>query len=527
MTTTIHTSHSTGWTGVTSTSGTTMYSSSGQLSWSLSLIRPGHAHRITLHAYSYSPAGTVNILIQGRAYTIPTYTWRTITHDVDPERPLTVNVAATRLDATVTVEALEDLPDNPIPADVLALEALLPIPTAAMRWDLSRWDRSAWQTTRPIPGTLIWNEGRWDQTYWEDQTLTTTWTDILGPCTRVSTIRGVASTGPVLAARAGTLALEATDDLNPRQLGLVYGTPIRLYHWPTATLIWAGNVSDVSTTPSKTGKGSTAIQAVDLVATIVNTTRYGARPDGGGNEVWSRRLARLATSLPQGTTYQTVINDASTPIVPTVWETTLANHLDALVASTGGAWCANRDGTSISVWASLPTGAPEIALTDNYDDKNAAQTVWYYTAGPSTWTASNVIAGIDATTHPASLDDTGEWHADDETTTVTDDTTTQSWGGSIIDVDVLTIPGNPTRDAARRLLKRATDAPTLTGATLYPKSSRIHDGGRLMTEASHIDPLTPVIAIQSGERSTALIASIHHDITPETWKTSLELTPKG
>ena len=217
---------------------------------------------------------------------------------------------------------------------------------------------------------------------------------------------------------------------------MAWGTPIRLYHWPTATLIWTGWVTDLATTPAKTGRGSTTITASDAVARLVAVTRYGARPEGGRTETWRQRLARLMTSAPAGLEY-TVRTTSETEVCPTVWETDLASHLDALVATTGGAWTVTRDGR-IEVWATLPDQAPALTLTDTLDLPDDGTEAIAYTAGPSTWTAARVIAGIEATTHDAAPDEQGEWRAADTTVTVTDTTSTASWGGMSVRVDLMT-----------------------------------------------------------------------------------------
>lgn len=519
------------WVGVSSRSGTTMRTTTGTLGWSMDLLRPGRPHTVALLLYvtARSSQATVTALIQGHAHTLTPGTWVSVRQDVDTTRPVRVDISGVAgADVTVTVTTPDTVPDSPVPADVLAMDAWLPIPTAALRWDISRWDRSAWQTTRAVPGTLIWDEGRWDATYWEDQTLTECWTPILGPCTRVAASRGVAATGPVLAAQAGTLAIQATDDLNPRALGMAWGTPVRLYHWPTSTLIWSGWVTDLSTTPAKTGRGSTTITASDAVARLVAVTRYGARPEGGRTETWRQRLARLMASAPTGLTY-TVRSSSDAPVCPTVWETDLASHLDALVATTGGAWTVTRDGR-IEVWATLPDGAPALTLTDTLDLPQGAGEVIAYTDGPATWTAASVISGIEATTHDAAPDERGEWRATDTTVTVTDATTTASWGGMSVRVDLMTPSDTASiTAAARRLLRRASDAPLLESATYWPVSTRTRASqqAHAMAHAAALDPLTPATGVARGERTQALIARVTHDITPTTWKTDLDLTTRS
>nr|WP_300339908.1 hypothetical protein [Actinomyces sp.] len=518
------------WAGVSSRSGTTMTSTTGTLGWSTDLLRPGRPHTVALRLYATARASqaTVTAVIQGHAHVITPGRWVTVRQEVDTTRPVRVDVSGVAsADVTVTVTTPDTVPADPVPADVLALDAWLPVPTAALRWDTGRWDRAAWQTTRAVPGTLVWDAGAWDATYWEDQTLTECWTPVLGPCTRLSASRGVDATGPVLAAQAGTLAVTATDDLSPRALGMAWGTPVRLYHWPTSTLIWSGWVTDLSTTPAKTGRGSTTVTASDAVARLVAVTRYGARPEGGRTETWRQRLARLMTSAPSGLTY-TVRSSSDAPVCPTVWETDLASHLDALVATTGGAWAVTRDGR-VEVWATLPDQAPALTLTDEPTTPGPGEEVVYYTAGPSTWRASTVIASVEATTHDAAPDEQGQWRAADTTLTVTDPTVAAAWGGTSVRVDLMTPSDTASiQAAALRLLRRASAAPLLEQATYWPVSARTRASqqARAMAHAAALDPLTPATGVARGERTQALIARVIHDITPTTWRTDLDLTTR-
>ncbi len=529
--TTIHRSTPTEWAGASTVSpaGTMTATGPASLNWSPPPLRPGRPHALTVQVWAtpWTPTDTTTtVVIQGHTTRVKARTWTTITRQIDTTRPVTVTLAATSTaSATVTVTTPDTLPERPTPADVLAVDAWLPIPTTALRWDIGRWERAAWQTTRPVPGTLVWDVGAWDATRWEDQDLIETWTPILGPGTRLTVSRGPNATGPVLTAQAGTLVLHATDDLNPRALGMHWGTPLRVYHWPTATLIWSGWVTDLATTPTKRGRGTTTITGADTVARLVATTRYGARPDSGRTETWRQRAARLWLSAPTDLPGLDVITTSDAPVCPTVWETSLAAHLDALAATTAGAWTVTRSGR-VQLHATLPTTPPDLTLTDTHDTTGPG-TIIAYTAGPSTWSASNVLAAIEATTHDAAPDQEGQWRAADRTATVTEPTTTVSWGGTTARVDVLTpSEGTALEDAARRLLRRAPTAPLLETAQWWPAHDRHHAPGPAMAHAAALDPLTPVTAIARGEHQTSLTARITHDITPTTWRTTTTLTTR-
>lgn len=470
------------------------------------------------------PRGSASqIIIQGRAVPATVGTAKVVSTPIDPARAVEVIVPdAHAITGTIALNAhTATLPDHPAPADVLDLEAWIETPNDAMCWDTSRWDRTTW--TRPIDDTattLVWDTGAWDQKRWHSHLTTTTWTSIIGPATHITTRRGSTATGPVLKAEAGTLQITAGDALDPRRLSLTLGTPVRLYNWTTATPIWTGRVTDVKSTPRKGGGADVVITCADIIASLATTTRYGARPDGGGLEPWRARLTRLMTTAPTVKTH--LIGTSYTAVCPTVWETNLAAHLDALVATSGGAWAADRTG-GITIWATLPTTPPAYALTDQRTTTGPKPL--YYTAGPATWDTAAITARIDATTHPAAPDENGEWRAVDHKVTVTNQTTATAWGGTTATIDLITpAEDRATETAARRLLARAATTPIMTTARLTAAGPTTTDP-TLMTHLGALDPLTTLTATQTGDTTTVYIASITHDITPTTWETTLTLTP--
>lgn len=523
----------TGWTNIDhlGANAQDMYPVEGRgLTYVEELVNPARSYRVTLTVWAAPQDPTspsLTVLIQGRAYLVAARSWQTLTHDVDPLRPLKIEIAAvayanTRYTLTATDVSLGARPE---PWEMLALDALVPIETSALVWDRDRWDRASFNEDAPAPGTLIWGSGQWDRAYWYDQAATSAWRSILGPCTRITSRRGMGATGPVLTAEAGTLQIEATEDLDPRGLGMVVGTPVRLYLWTDRTPIWTGRISDISITPIKGGGANVKIQCVDDIAALAAITRYGARPDGGGTETWRQRLARLATSAPGIPLTAAVSSQA--PICPTVWETSLAHHIDALVATTGGAWWARRD-SGANIYATLPDPTtPDLTLTDTHDDDATPGAVWYYTAGDSAWQTGQIITAIEATTHDAAQNtQTGEWNAADTTVVVTDPTTSAAWSGATARVDLVTpSAGSATRDAATRLLRRAAAAPLLQSATVTHTHPRASDPAQAMRLAARLDPLTSCMAVARAERTLSLIAAITHTLTPTSWQTSLDLTP--
>ena len=515
-----------GWKGYTSTSGTTMYGAGSAMRWTAptdSRLK----YRVTFKVYARPATGsTISLQVQSKVYTLTPAKWQTITHDVEPGRPLVATVTgATTLTASTTLQVVNRvLPARPAPADILAIDAYLPATTTAMRWNLDRWNRSSWNDVKPVDGTMRWNTDKWNRAAWYEPSQTHAWQSIIDPVTRVVARRGITATGPVLKAEAGTLTITATQDLDPRRLGMVIGTPVRCYLWASSTPVWSGQVADITVEPLKDGGATVTIVAVDAVSRLASITRYGARPDHGRTETWRQRLARLMTSAP-GIDYQ-VAATSDTPVVPTVWETSLASHIDALVATTGGAWYADRD-EGISVYATLPTPSPSMILTDTHDDDGNPVPVWHYTDGPASWSASQLIAAIDATTHDAALNtENQQWNAADTKITVSNATTATAWGGATVSVDMLALStGDSLETSARRLLRRATTAPLMTSARLIPTGSNLTSPLSKMRACASLDPLTVVSARQRDESGDVYVAGITHDITPTSWQTDITLTP--
>lgn len=515
------------WSGVLTTAGdgTMTTDTSKTLATTIERVRPIPGHHLTITTTIAAAIGTTGaILVQGHLTTITSGLATTVAHDVDPLRPLTIqltNVAA----ATVHLEltAPDDVPDHAEPWQVLALDVMAPIATDALQWDAGRWDRAAWDSAAPVPGTLVWDSGQWDAAYWYDSTVTQAWTSILGPCTTISTRRGVATTGPILTAQTGTLSLQAID-LDPRALGIVYGAPIRLYHWPSRAPIFTGYVSGIAVIPLKAGGSTCTIDAVDDVAPLATITRYGARPTGGGNEPWDARIARLMVSAPD-MAYE-IAGSTTELVCPTVWETSLANHLDACIATSGGAWWARRAG-GIIVAANLPNDLPALVLTDNPATHHSA-TCWHYHDGAASWSTAALTSQIEATNHTAEPDETGDWKATDTTITVTETTTAAAWGGAAARVDLMATDPTTATIAARRLLRRASTTPTMTTAVtdhVNHRRPRPTQAARMLA-AAQLDPLTPVTAAQRGETARALVAAVAHAITPTAWTTTTDLTQK-
>ena len=490
---------------------------------------PGHRVRVRLAITTPTPtARTVIIRVGDRVRWYPPNRQCDHVETVTVGHSLTIEVTgiSTGLIERLDLDDQTPLPDNPTPRDVLSLQALYPLPGQhGLRWNTHRWNREAWTTGGDRPDTLTWDRHGWDTRSWAvTESITNYWQDITGPCTDLTVIRGVTTTGPAMSAAVGTLTAHAINALSPRATGLHHGTPIRLIHWPTRALIYTGVITDLTITPHKPGERvayEVTLTASDNVARLAAITRYGAKADDAdGSEPWTARLDRLIKSAPD-LTYR-VHDTAQQTVPPTVWETSLAKHLDALTASVLGSWTVDRDG-SISIRVARPRSAA-ITLTDA-EQSTPASGVWSYTDVNVAWTSSNTVAHVTLANHGATWDaEQNTWAADDMETTVDDPTAANAWGGAAISVDT-TLPGADLEKVARRYLAAANSDPTPASLTLVAA----HDTGPAnraahMALAATLDPITAVNVHWRGEDAPSLITQVTHTITPTTWKTRLNLT---
>lgn len=409
------------------------------------------------------------------------------------------------------------------PRDVLSLQAFFPIRGLdGFRLDTHRLNRASLNRPQPSPKAFVLNRDHLDtqRLYFEGATLA--WQDVTRNVTALQVRRGVSATGGVFTAQVGTLTISALDDLDPRVLGLSYGTPFKLIHWPSRTPLFTGVLTDQTVTrhpPGDTHAYDTQITVSDAVARLAATTRYGARAEGGdGSEAWAARIPRLMKSAPE-VTYR-IPSTTYTRMCATVWETSLASHLDAATASVCGSWMVERDNT-VSVTAARPSLSSQIAFTDT--DPSAPPLVWSYTESDTQWESSQTISAVNVTNHGARRED-GEWRAEDTTLTERNTTYAAAWLGTAANVDMTLESG--ISEAAKRLLRKSSDTPTPTALTIRPSHAYgPKDSQALMESAAYLDPLTPVLVQTRGETSNAIVTTVTHSITPEAWTTSLTLTP--
>ena len=408
------------------------------------------------------------------------------------------------------------------PADCLSLQARFPLQdSSALRWNTSRWNSSYWNLSYRTDG-LVWDYGRWTLSRYGGATELEVWQDITDPCTQIDVSRGVGAEGPAYLAQVGTLTAVATNALAPRETGMKQGTPVRLVHWPTRTVLFTGEVTDLEMTPYKPGghiRYRTVITASDVIAQMASTTRYGAR--GGGNlgaELWHERLQRLMGGYAYLLNYKRPQASVPNPWVPgIVWETNLAKHIDALCCSVRGAWHVTANG-EINVHTQLPT-TPVLVFTDDSDlHREGTPPIMWYTDLDGGWRATDVVGKVTLENHACKVED-GRWLANDSTASYEDPTGKRVWGGTEIRIPTTLQPNELQALARSYLTTRARDW-VPSSITLRPRTRAD------LSRCAKMESLSPVTVEYSGDAYPARITRVTHRLTPTEWVTKLELAPR-
>lgn len=413
----------------------------------------------------------------------------------------TRQVTFSQLSLILEVPDREDLE----PWEIVGLDIYAPPQEgAALYWDNGRWNNKVWNQANPTPASMSWNKSAWDMNEWYDSAdKTLIWQSILEDTLTVTVSRSISALSS--SASVGLLTVELKGAKNdPRTLGISIGAPVRFYLKQTLTRIFTGNLISSTIVPDPIDHKETRVTLVfaDAVGTLTSITRYGAKADfGDGSETFQQRGHRLSKSA-KALTFS--VDSSNERIAPTVWETSLANHLDALVSTTGGYWTVTRENV-VKLVASQPTGVSGVVMSDV-----ATPGALYYTYINETWNTADLVTSIESTTHAAIRTSDG-WEAADRTLTVEAETQVATWQGAKETVDLLTpLAGSAQRDATARLLKRATQHPAVGGVS-FQHSRAPKTTYQLICE---LDPAQIVEVIRAGEKHRLQIREVSHTFTP-------------
>lgn len=502
----------------------TITGAAGLITCPITDLVPGMPLRIRI---TISAAGTFPLIFIGNTATPITAKYQTSIINVTTDGTTEISITGATSVTVYKVEILtdQDIPEDATPAQVLSLQARFPLRgITGFRLDRSRLGRDALTLGIAPPEAFTLDRDRLNARRLFAQAANIAWQDITAPVTSMQITRGISATGPVYAAQAGVLAFSALDALDPRETGLTYGSPVMLVHWPSRTRLFTGTVTGIELTrqpPGSEHSYTTSYTVSDAVKRIASIKRYGARAEGGdGTETWNDRIIRLMRSAPEivyriaSTTYQRMC--------PTVWETSLAKHLDAATASVTGSWTCNRD-NSVTISAARP-GASALVFSDS--QKSNGIDIFAYTAVETSWATEDIVAAVDATNHMASIQD-GAWRAQDETITISEETYSQTWAGTSVSVDLTCATIDAARTAARVLIDKASDTLTPQSVTIRPAHAYgPAQSSKLMALAASLDPMTPARVENRGDTHRVIITQISHQITPGDWQTKVSFSPQ-
>jgi hypothetical protein len=506
----------------------TLTAAGAELRLPLEYLTPGRPYTVQLAASAVPAAGAahVTLMLEGVARRLLPGVPAWLEWTTEAARPLVLEVLTV---STLTVDALHlvataepaQLERRALPADELSLEVLVPRPGAdAFLLDTSRLDRAALDAATPWPGTFVLDTSRLDEGYLHVLELTEWWRPILGPARALSIRRGARTDGLVPVADAGTLVAEIPNALDPRELGVRRGTPVRAYHWPTRRPLFTGEILRAAVTPQRPGarlRYLATLEATDAVAQLAESTRYGALVGPGLTESWTARIERLMGSAPElSWRIVTALAPAAPSMANTVHETSLAEHLDIATASARGCWWVGADGV-VRLCAGRPAGQPAALFTDEASTDPAA---WAYVDAAAGWDTAAFVSVVELRNLGAAYTAAdGSWAADDQTVSVANATLLASYGRRRGAATVNVAAGEAESIAAA--LARGQGAAALV--------TRVRvDALPAMARAAALELFTPVRAQLRGELREALAAEIVHTITPRRWHTEiglLERTP--
>lgn len=502
----------------------TLTAAGEQLRLPLELLTPGRAYTVQLLASAVPAAGAshVTLMLEGVARRLLPGPAVWLEWTTQAGRPLVLealtvaSLSVRELHLTATAEPAQ-LERPALPGDELSLEVLVPRPgAAAFLLDTSRLDRDALDAATPWPGTFVLDSSRLDEGYLFVLDLTEWWRPILGPARSLSIRRGARVDGLVPVADAGTLVAEIPNALDPRELGLRRGTPVRAYHWPTRRALFTGELLRATVAPQRPGgrlRYVVTLEAVDAVGQLAETTRYGAIVGPGLAESWPDRVARLMASAPE-ISWELVpatAPAAEPSMANTVHETSLAEHLDIAVASARGCWWVSADGR-VRLCAGRPAGAPVALFTDESSTDPAA---WAYVHAAAGWDTGAFVSVVELRNLGAAYTAAdGSWAADEQTVSVTNATLLATYGRRRGSATINVAEGEG--EAIAAALARGQSAAALV--------TRVRvDALPAMARAAALELFAPVLAQLRGEQREALAAEIVHVITPRRWHSEIGL----
>ena len=475
-------------------------------------LAPSTWHTLKIEAVAF---GT-NPRLQVQVKTYPLKPGRINRLEVKTKVESPVTVAMYGADTTkIRITPAREFPHNPvIPAEMVELDLATPRASANLFiLGKSRLSRAALTHYQIEPGTFIIGQSRLGEGVIKPTPLAYWWRNVTNPATSISTRRGIQWDGLNAGAEAGTIGAKIYNALDPRAIGAIWGTPLRCFHIPTRTPIFNGAVSSTKVTPAKDGTYTVNIQGADKVQELASIKRYGCV--NAEKQTWQQRASDLLDRHRIKWQAIEATSPRNIPMARTVYESTLVSHLDLLASTQRGIWWLNRAGV-VCICPGNPKATPAYTLTDTHADDATALNPWYYTQAAAGFDSVNLVTEVEVTNQGAKQDENGKWQADETTYPgVVNPTLAATYGTRTGQITV----NATSRENALFLAASAVNAQdpktALTACTVNALTK--------LDAALSVDVMTPVLTVIRGERSTAYISSINHEITPYEWLTNLEL----
>ena len=475
-------------------------------------LAPSTVHILKIEAIAFG----ANPRLQVQAKTYPLKPARINRLEVKTKVESPVTVAIYGADTTkIRITPARTLKHAPvIPAEMVELD--LSVPRASANLFIlgkSRLAMAALTHYQLEPGTFILGSSRLDEGVIKPTPLAYWWRNVTNPTTSISTRRGIQWDGLNAGAEAGTIGARVYNALDPRAIGAIWGTPLRCFHIPTRTPIFNGAVTSTKVTPAKDGTYTVNIQGADKVQELASIKRYGCV--SAEKQTWQERAADLLD--PHRIKWEPVpaMTPRNIPMARTVYESTLLSHLDLLASTQRGAWWINRAGV-VCICPGNTKATPAYTLTDTHADDDTALNPWYYTQASAGFDSVNLVTEVEVTNQGAKADDQGKWQADDVTLPgVINPTLAATYGTRTGQITVNTTSKENALFLAASAVNAQDPKTALTGCTVNALTN--------LKAALEVDVMTRVLTVIRGEKASAYISSINHEITPYTWTTSLEL----
>jgi hypothetical protein len=208
-------------------------------------------------------------------------------------------------------------------------------------------------------------------------------------------------------------------------------------------------------------------------------------------------------------------------LTTTVYESTLANHLDVACASVRARWWAGADGT-LRFARPAPAAEPVAHFTDDTTAHPDAEP--YHSVAEGTSTAS-IVNQLAMTNHGVQWDTTpgaGGWLANDVETTHTDVTSVATWRPRAAAIDTSIHDAGPYADHPGEVARAyLTDT---AGATASPPWLR-YEATRNPGLVAQLDLNALIAVTRAGVTHACRITAIAHTVTPTAWHVTYDLTP--